>query len=157
VIQNFLHERHRADQHGRRTETVTSEVLDEARVRDDVGPGEEFDQRDEHEWATAVLHAAFDELDAVAPGSATLLTEAYGLTGQVKLDRASLAAARAQSVHALHARLVSAKQALRALILAQIRKQCTDQVSFQSELRLLLGRLLEARPNLDFLSEDDSM
>jgi hypothetical protein len=155
VIRNFLHERRRAEQLARREEPVPVDELDGARTRDDGHHCDEFDQSDEHEWATAVLRAAFGELDAAEPGSARLLAEAYGLTGQGSLDRVSLAAARAQSINALHARLVSAKQSLRALILAQVRKQCSDQVSFQSELRLLLGRLMEARPNLEFLAEDD--
>jgi hypothetical protein len=157
VIQNFLHERRRTEQLACRAESVPADELEGARTSDDGRYCGEFDQRDEHEWATAVLRAAFGELDAAEPGSASLLCKAYGLTGQDPLDRASLAAARAQSLHALHARLASAKQALRAHILAQIRKQCMDQVSFQSELRLLLGRLMEARPNLDFLAEDDSL
>lgn len=157
VLQNFLHERRRAVQQGQRAEPTPFELLDGAAASGAALDGAELDQRDEHEWATAVLRAAFGELDAAEPGSARLLTEAYGLSGHGAHDRASLAVARAQSLHALHARLDSAKQSLRKLILAQIRKQCSDQVSFQSELRLLLGRLIEARPNLDFLSEDDSM
>jgi hypothetical protein len=157
VIQNFLHERQRAELLAGRAESVPIEEFEGAASSEGRLHRDEFDQRDEHEWATAVLRAAFGELDAAEPGSARLLTEAYGLTGHGPLDRASLAAAREQSIDALHARLVSAKQALRASILAQIRKQCSDQVSFQSELRLLLGRLMEARPNLDFLAEDDSL
>lgn len=157
VMQNFLHERRRVTQ--KFSERGAPQLADDEVLAEpmDGRMEPEFDRSDEQEWATGVLQQAFHDVDAMDPGSAQLLTEAFGLTGRTVLDRASLAARRGQSTHSLHAALTAAKSALKTCILAQIRKQCGTQVAFQSELRLLLARLLEASPELGFLAEDDSL
>jgi len=112
----------------------------------DLPPDAEIEE--ERTWARALLDEATRELVDLRPRDGRMLLQHYGLGQGAPRDVAMLASENDLTPNAVHQALHRARATLKDSLQRRIRDLVGSQSDYETEKRALVGRLLEARPDL---------
>ena len=113
-----------------------------------VDPPAGAEVEEERTWARSLLDRAVEQLGVTRPRDQKLLLKVYGIHPHAPQDTARVAADAGLSVQAVHKAVSRARLALRRLLEAQIAQLVDGSADYEREKRALIGRLLEAQPDL---------
>lgn len=132
--------------HQRSTRSGGAVELD---LEQEDGPTEqELEEREESEWAEAVLASAVAQMMAGGGRDGRVLLETYGIGGGTPGDRDEICDRHGLNRNALNQALHRARGELKTLIMLEISETVSREKERAAETELVLKRLLAARPGL---------
>ena len=116
----------------------------------------ELEEREEAEWAGAVLDHAVRKLIDESPRDGELLLRAFGIPPYPAISRKQLGKEMNMQKSALNVAIHRARDRLRRLIISEIRDIVGSDEDLRLETTVIEKRLLESKPGLfDLIVEDD--